>query len=351
METPKKNNKIDRIDNTQGFLALPFDNDQFKEFLIGLSGRPQKIERVIEGNFDISLSDIQNFHYLIEQRINQQNEGRLLQFRAKIGFDDNSSVELNSFEELETYNEIRPVISESVELSWDYLVLFKDKKIPEKQTIEIGIFADNHMPRHVIGSTVRLSAFFEHAFRIVISYTARTWAADIEALLITHIRSILKPENKFRKFLSTHEGTISLTFGALFSASAITVSFLAIKSFISAQLSSVGTLIKNQPDTNGKINILASYIISGGSSEQYFAVIVFLAISLFLAIFLSVWLSSNLIFTKHSFITLTRKAVEYRDKTLKEENRQMGQFIISLIVSIFSGVISNYIFLLLTKPY
>jgi hypothetical protein len=42
------------------------------------------------------------------QRVSQQNDGVLIQFKSKIVYSDNSSVELTSIDELLTYNEIRP---------------------------------------------------------------------------------------------------------------------------------------------------------------------------------------------------------------------------------------------------
>lgn len=68
------NKDLPEIHDTQkGYLALPFDQDQFQEFVKGLLGKPQTITKRIRGNFEISLKDLQNFHDLIEQRISQQN--------------------------------------------------------------------------------------------------------------------------------------------------------------------------------------------------------------------------------------------------------------------------------------
>jgi hypothetical protein len=337
---------FERVDNRKGFLALPFNEEQFKEFLIGLLGKPQKIERIIQGSFEIHLSEVQNFHYLIEQRINQQNDGKLIQFRAKIIFDDKSSVELNSFAELETYNEIRPIISIGIELSWDYLILFKDKKIPEKQTINIGIHTGRRFSINILSFGDDFD-FEEAIFDIEIQHTARTWAADMEAMLANHINSLMREPSKTRKFVKKNEGTITFLIGVLFFLMAVIGSFWATNIFITSQLSTIGNSILKQPDVSEKINLLATHIISGNESQFYFKILLFLVSSLFFSIIFAVWVNSNIVSPSHSFILLTKKAVEKREETLRREDTKWNGFILSTITSIVIGLISNYIFILL----
>ena len=227
MHNENESGKIEPINNTKGFLALPFDADQFKDFLIGLLGKPQIIRKTIYGSFEIELADIQNFHHLIEQRIHQQNNGKLLQFRANVKYDDMSSVELNSFDELVTYNEIRPIISTGIELSWDYLIQFSDKEIPEKQTITIDINAGSELRFGAHNLTLLpLDLRKTGRFYIEIHHTARTWASDIESMLTNHIESLLKPPNKLRDFLEKNDGAIGLLVGTLFTLSALVASLL-----------------------------------------------------------------------------------------------------------------------------
>ena len=123
----------------KGYLTFPFDGEQFKDFVTGLLGKPQTINKRITGNFEIHLADLQSLFELVNQRITQQNNGKLIQFTAKIFFTDRSSVQLGSYDELVTYNEVKPIISEAVRLTWDYLIQFSDKSHPEKQVIELLI--------------------------------------------------------------------------------------------------------------------------------------------------------------------------------------------------------------------
>ena len=99
-----------KIDYKKGYLTLPFSEDQFREFVSSLFGRPQELSRTIVGEFAIELGDILNIHFLLEERIAQQNNGYLAQFSAKIFYDDNSSILLNSFNSLSNYVESKALI-------------------------------------------------------------------------------------------------------------------------------------------------------------------------------------------------------------------------------------------------
>ena len=109
----QKESDIEKVQDFQkGYLTLPFNEEQFKDFIKGLLGTPQTITKRIKGNFEVHLKDLQNFHDLINQRVTQQNNGKLVQLKTQIYYSDESSVLLSSYEELVTYNEVKPVISE-----------------------------------------------------------------------------------------------------------------------------------------------------------------------------------------------------------------------------------------------
>jgi len=92
----------------EGFVVFPYNKEQLRDFITSLLGSPQTIGKAFRGEFEINLDDLRNLHQLIMQRVSQQNDGVLIQFKSKIVYSDNSSVELTSIDELLTYNEIRP---------------------------------------------------------------------------------------------------------------------------------------------------------------------------------------------------------------------------------------------------
>lgn len=122
-------------------VMLPCSPDQFGRFISGLLGKPQTITQSMRGAFDISAIELMNIHQLIDQRIRQQNQGELIQFTVRIIFNDDSSVLLNSYSDLQHYNEVRPVVSKQVHLSWSYLIRFADRNVPEKQSIDLSFLS------------------------------------------------------------------------------------------------------------------------------------------------------------------------------------------------------------------
>jgi hypothetical protein len=122
-------------------IVLPCPPHEFAAFIASLLGRPQRISKVMHGVFDLGKTDLIQFYHLIDQRITQQNDATLVQFSADVLYQDGSSVLLDSLNAFETYNEIRPVASIGIILSWIYLVQFPKKAIPEKQQIDVTVRA------------------------------------------------------------------------------------------------------------------------------------------------------------------------------------------------------------------
>jgi hypothetical protein len=122
-------------DHSEYAVLLPCTPDEFGDFVSGLLGKPQTIEKSIDGVFEVPHDAVANTFYLVDQRIKRQNEGTLIQFTVRIEYDDNSSVLLNSLQDFLTYSEVRPIASRSVALSWIYLVKFTHSNVPESRKL------------------------------------------------------------------------------------------------------------------------------------------------------------------------------------------------------------------------
>lgn len=336
---------------SKGYLTLPFEGEQFKNFIASLLGKPQSISKKISGTFEVHLSDMQSLHELVIQRVTQQNNGKLIQFSAKIFFTDESSVQLGSYEELVTYNEVKPIISEAIKLTWDLLIQFSDKDYPEKQVIEVLIISS------VDGQTIESNdipvIFFRPngEFRIHIEHTARSWGSDIESMLTNQIKSLIKKENKYKSFARRHSSQIGLAFAALFFLSCIIGAFVITNRFIHNQLEAVSLFNADTANTtDNRISYLTSYVASGISPQHYFQVGIFLLIALIIAIVFGVWIDETASKIKDpSFVVMTRKAKEYRDEIKEKMKRKWTWFFVSIGLSVFTGVIANFIFNLLVQ--
>jgi hypothetical protein len=331
---------------SKGYLTLPFEGEQFKKFIASLLGKPQSISKRISGTFEVHLSDLQSLHDLVIQRVTQQNNGNLIQFTAKVYFTDESSVQLGSYDELVTYNEVKPIISEAVKLTWDFLIQFSDKDHPEKQVVEVLIISS--VDRQTIEAN-DIPLFFYRPngeFRINIEHTARSWGSDIESLLTNQIKSLIKKENKYKSFARRYSNQISLGFAALFFLSCIIGAFKATNSFISSQLETVSSFNSDSAKTAAdKISFLTSYVASGVSSQHYFQVGIFLLIALIIAIVFGVWIEETASKIKDpSFVVITRKAKDYRDEIKEKMKQKWIWFFVSIGASIGTGIAANFIF-------
>lgn len=328
---------------SKGYVTLPFDENQFKHFITGLLGSPQTITKRIKGNFEIHLKDLQNFHDLLNQRITQQNNGKLIQLKTKIYYSDESSVLLSSYEELVTYNEVKPVVSEAVKMTWSYLIQFSDKDVPEKQEIEIMCIATPF--RQVIEDEDTPILFSgKGEFRITIQHTARSWGSDIESLLINQIKSLLIPCSRLREVIKKYSTTIGVLVGILFLISSLTSIYIFTRSFNEAEISRVNEFIGKANDINEKTDFILNYIASNSQNLFFIKSELYTVVTIFLAILLGAWVGSLADTEVRSYVVLTREALKQRDRLEEKRKRRWIWFFLSVVISIISGFVANLLF-------
>ena len=158
-------------------VVLPCPPDQFRDFIAGLLGRAQTIETIVDGPFEVTKDSIENLFHLLQQRVSSQNEATLVQFTTRIVYNDNSSALLNSLQDFLAYNEVRPLISIGLHLSWTYLIKFQNKPFPEKQLVQVSFdTAECTVPFQSVGA-LQLRYRQPCPITLRIEHTDRTWGA------------------------------------------------------------------------------------------------------------------------------------------------------------------------------
>jgi hypothetical protein len=330
-------------------IALPCEPENFTDFISSLLGKPQTLSKAYSGSFEIKHNDIESVYNLVSQRVNQQNQASLIQFTIRLVFDDNSTVLLNSLEDFKSYTEVRPLIATQTHLSWSFLVKFQDREHPEKQEIEmsfvtkgvggIAIFDSEDSPIIPIS---RLIGGGHISFRV--SHTARTWGADIESLLSGQIKHILLPESKVREFTRKHSGKISMALSITFFVCSIIACFYSAGKISQEQISLLKPLLDDPAQVGQKLNMLLELMASGFWGKFFFSVFVFTIFSLFTAILLAVWVETTADTKQPSYILLTKKSEQYKEKADKKYNNKWRSFIASIIVGVSTGIVGNIIF-------
>lgn len=329
-------------------IMLPCAPEDFGEFVSGLLGKPQTIEKGFSGSFDISRKDAINTFHLVDQRIRQQNEASLVQFTVRIIYEDDSSVLLSSLDELLHYSEVKPLVSTGIVLSWSYLIKFRNKKVPEKQDIDLSFISDMRRRRGIVIGIEEFSDLRMPGIMLRVKHTDRTWGVDIESLLSGHVESLLRVESRKARFVRHNSGRIGFLVGSLFFLGAIGGAFWASIRFVRSQTENLQTLRSttqgNSQYFQTQIDLLLDMLVSGVWTRFTFATLGFLVLALVVSIFLAVWVESSANKAPFSFVNLSRKAEERRDHLLGQQKRDWLMFCASILTSVAAGVVSNLLF-------
>lgn len=344
MDLPQKNEKPEKA-----LVVFEGDKESFENFIKSLLGKPQTISNNISGRFEINANDIQNIYHLINQRIKQQNEGTLIQFKAKYIYSDNSSILLSSIEELTSYVEIKPVYVRSLHLSFQYLIKFNDKNSPEIQEIDISFISSNELTPFFDSDVPLFFSRKSGLINFTIKHTARTWGSDIESLLSNHFKSFLQQENKTLKFLKNHKGKISFVSVLLLILSIIGGTYFTTQKFAEISKIKFENSFKNLSGEqieiiNQKLSVISDFLANGVWAKHYFYVIIWTLIMLIISIAIGVWMESSLDQEEPSFILINDFSQKNKQKSLFEIRKKWFSFIGALIAELGLGVLGNYLF-------
>lgn len=320
-------------------VVLPCNQKDFGDFVAGLLGKPQRIKKRFLGSFEITSDEISSTFQLVEQRVHQQNDATLIQFHLDVQYDDNSSVVHTSLEDFLLYRELRPLVPTSIHVTWIYLIKFRDKDFPEKQTIEMS-FGTGNSPWTEVGIHIR------------INHTARSWANDIESLLSGHALILLKSENRLKSFISDNSGKIGTTFGVIFFLLAVASAFLVSEGVASQQLTSVESVLSQSTiEVSQKVDFILTQYAKGVWFRFYFSLVWYIVVAFLVSVILGFWVSSAADNDPKSFLLFTAKAIEKRDDHIKHRRRKFFFFFITIAISVVTGVLANFIFAFVSEKW
>jgi hypothetical protein len=324
-------------------VMLPCTPDQFSNFIGGLLGKPQTITQNFRGSFEIAAHDLVNIHQLLNQRITQQNGGDLLQFTARIIFHDNSSVLINDYEDLLSYNEIRPVVAKQIHLSWMYLIRFNNREFPEKQTIDLSFLSENGSV--IFDETASAATYMRGGsigFRI--QHTARTWGADIQALLDNHLQGVLTHESTPKIMARRHRSKLQFLAFSTVLGSAFYATYRSSQELLVSRKAALALLIGRKGDLDSKINGILTLLYDDPWKNFWITSVAYWVIAFVFACIAGSWVGSTISKSKPSFILLTARSEQYKRTLLSDYRRQWYSFCASIVVSIITGTISSIIY-------
>jgi hypothetical protein len=333
-------------------VMIPCSQEDFVQFISGLLGKPQTIGKIYHESFEITKSDIENTFHIVDQRICQQNEANPIQFTVRITYDDDSFVLLNTLQDFIHYAEVKPLISVTALLTWTYLIRFQDKKVSEKQQIEVHIISDHsdvliHLDEgvHVIK---KLPPYGRGFIATTINHTARTWGADIDSLLSGHFKTLFRHESKIRRWAVQYSKEIGFGVMILFMLVVGFNSKLSTKYFLTQQMDTLKKFLLAQegnPEAlSATVNFLLEMVAKGSWAHYTLQTIGFAFIVTVLGVLLGRLVGLIADNRLSSFLLLSKKAEEQKAKILQREKRQWIGFIGSLSLSVVGSVIASMIF-------
>jgi hypothetical protein len=328
-------------------VVLPCPPDQFRDFIAGLLGRPQTIENEIDGPFEIKMTDVENLFHLLEQRVSSQNEATLVQFTARIVYDDDSSVLLSSFADFSSYKEVKPLVSTGLHLTWTYLIKFRVKAFPEKQTVQISFQTDRE-PRFIeLSETFRIARAFGRTITIRIEHTDRTWGTDIEALLKGQLQLFQQSVGRCRKLVTTHAGKIGFLAASIGATIALVIAYQITNNYslqYLAKAQELKTRVASFEIVARQIDFLTNLIAAGTWTRFAVLLTFFLLITAVGSVIMGAVVGEHANIRTPSFILLTSKAEASKKEAINKLENSWYILAGWLTGTLGLGVVSNALF-------
>lgn len=325
-------------------VSLPVAKKSLGDFISGLLGQPQTLEKKTESAFSIDHTWLIHLVSLITQRVTQQNLAEPLTFEATIDYRGGLTRKVSTFQAFEHFSETQNAVCVGVKLDISLLIQFPGKNSPERQQVIIT-FKTNEKNVSLIENLFSRNLSIGQC-DLEIRHTERTWADDILNLLSKEFELIQTPENRIKKFLRK----IFLPFaGALFPiffAAGMLFSTWRNSGTNDRIVKNVDDLIKikmTSPDLlNEKLNTLLLYTksqIDGQGSALFFTLFTSIGIGVLVML-----LGATLAHPAPSFIVISKASEKNKIETEKKLNRRLIAVIGSMILTIMLSLIANYVY-------
>lgn len=315
------------IKNSHG-VTIHTSPDKLGEFILNLLSKPQKMKKLFLGSYKVYLSNLLDIHHKIHQCVGLDRQGLLVEFSAEVVFEDKSSIVVNSIDEFSTYRFPDNSIPLNCILNWVYVVQFKNNTTPEKQSIEIIIKSgEGHVFSSMEGRN-NLNYQQDGSIEITIECTNRVLGRTVETEISSIIDTIVEPISKIKQTMMNYHS-------AIYHILSIILTFIGL--WIGYNYSINAIL-----DTNTTLNYVYHNIVN------YITFLVFIII---ISKGLTTWIldSYGAGWRFYTFLMLNDASEKYYKKVKNRKIFFSISFFTSLVATILTGLIANYVFKYLTS--
>ncbi len=328
-------------------VILPCSQSDFADFISGLLGKPQTIERLFHGEYAIRKDDIESTYRLIEQRISQQDLANLIQFTLSTQYSDDSKVVHKSLADFLLYRELKPVRTVSVLMEWIYLIQFPDRKTPERQTIGVRFNAvderdPDRRPRVVLSNSIEF----------YINHTARTWANDIETLLANHLSSLIQKDSGLKGFVRRHSFITALSVGMTIFAILIVGSYVVGKRIWNVQQAGIDAALQTAAtDLQARVDLLLKLFSRNLWAKYYFGLVWYIIASILISVLFGIFTQAMAETGFESFVCTTERDATGLAKYQKRRSGEIRRLVVGFALGVLSGVVANIVYYFVSVRY
>lgn len=123
-------------------LAIYIQKQQFADFILNFLGKKEKLKFEDDLSFELNHNDVEQFYYLLNAKIQKEQNIVIEHFLVTILYNDNTKREISGIDSLNKFKETRFVYPTSVNLTWNIIVNFPSSDTVENQTIELAFITN-----------------------------------------------------------------------------------------------------------------------------------------------------------------------------------------------------------------
>jgi hypothetical protein len=232
-------------DQDSGSASLSLTDKIFADIILNFLGNKEILKYEDNLNFILRMNDLEQFYYLINEKIVKEHPVSLDHFHVRISYSDKTNRELSGINQLNSYLETRDVLPIDVTLTWNILVQYPNASTVENQNIELSFFKINK----------RSGSDCSGRLLLTINHTNQAWGIEILNLIKDKIQEIAIPPHRAFKnatllnsfFFSRDQGLL-FTLIIIMSSLVLNTFFLQSISTKSEDFLEIGKIWNKYPD-------------------------------------------------------------------------------------------------------
>ena len=364
---PNMPNMPNMINKEKNVLSIGLKEDHVADLIINFLGKKEKLKYNEKKYFTLRLNDIEQFYYLVEEKINKEQYVNIQLFTVSFLFNDKTTRVINTIESLNKYLETRDVVPNVITLTWHIVLQFPNVETIETQKIELTFDTKANIGEILLN----------------IEHTNQSWGIEVLNLIKDKILSVsycfpknVKYMNKVKKYVFD----VNIMPFYLF----LVILPILFPIIIAENYENKGTFFELYKDERiskiefddyvyivenfkkeERVEIIKKHMKK--NKEKFFIidmlkknikeendryknmVIILISFILFLLLFHLYIVKYIKHYEKKSYILTTNRAISTYEKDKKRKNKAEFYSISLIIFTIITGLIINYIFSVLNN--